>query len=230
MKIKYISMEIVLIICIALLSLGLYGQDDAMKKEALSSLNGWKRTTSDDQAKKIGFDSKADFKASELGTPFKLYTISPDAMMEYEEGSEFGKIVKETNYYVYPVISGGENKALLWMFKKEDKWQAARIGSSKLAKSIVSTEGTIMHQISERGLEGAGPPKFVRLYQLYIDFFFIKDAEKEYIIPIYTTPALLVEGSKFYTPTEVVPQWKEQLKKNIQTEEGGKSKLKRKLA
>lgn len=226
MKIKYISMEIVLIICIVLLSLGLYGQDDAMKKEALSSLNGWKRTTSDDQAKKIGFDSKADFKASELGTPFKLYTISPDAMMEYEEGSEFGKIVKETNYYVYPVISGRENKALLWMFKKEDKWQAARIGSSKLAKSIVSTEGTIMHQISERGLEGAGPPKFVRLYQLYIDFFFIKDAEKEYIIPIYTTPALLVEGSKFYTPTEVVPQWKEQLKKNIQTEEGKKKQIK----
>ncbi len=222
MKIKYISSVIVLILCMTLLSPGLYSQEDEMKEVAISSLKEWKKTFSDDQARKLGFDSKADFKASELGTPFKLYTISPDAMMGYEEGSEFEKIVAETNYYVYPIISGGENKALLWMVKKEDKWQVARLGSSKLAKDIRSTEGTIGDQIPERGLEGAEPPKFVRVYQLYLDFFFIKAAEKEYIVPIYTIPALLLEGSKFYTPAEIVPQWKEDLKKKMPPEEEGK--------
>jgi len=224
MKINYISSVIILTFCIPLLSPRLYGQEDEMKKVALSSLKEWKKTFSDDQVRKLGFDNKADFETSELGTPFKLYTISPDAMMGYQEGNDFEKIVTETNYYVYPVISGGVNKALLWMFKEENKWQVARIGSSKLAKSIRSTEGTIKDQITERGLEGAGPPKFVRVYPLYLDFFFIKAAEKEYIIPMYTIPTLGIEGSKFYTPAQAVPQWKEQLKKKILPEEEGKRK------
>lgn len=221
MKIKYISSVIVLILCIVLLSRGLYGQEDEMKKVALSSLEEWKKTFSDDQVRKLGFDSKADFKASELGTPFKMYTINPDAMMTYEKGSEFAQIVTETNFYAYPVISDGINKALLWMVKKEGKWQVARIGSSKLARTIRSAEGTIRNQKSEMGLEGAGPPKFVRIYQLYLDFFFIKTTEKEYVVPMFTIPDLRIEGSKFYTPAEIVPQWKEQLKKKMPPKEKG---------
>lgn len=210
---------IVLILCITFLSTGLYGQKDVMKNAALSRLQECKKVFSEDQTKKLGFNSKADFEASELGTPFKLYTINSDAIIKYEEGSEFGKIVTETNYYVYPVISGGENKALLWMVKKENGWQVARIGSSELAKTIRATEVTIKDQRSERGLEKAEPLKFVRVYPLYLDFFFIKAANKEYIVPMYTIPNLRVEGSKFYTPAEIVPQWKEQLKNKMPSEE-----------
>ncbi len=224
MTIKYFLSAIALILCITLILNELYSQDDEMKKTALSRLNEWKKTFSEDQVQKLGFDSKADFKASELGTPFKLYTVNPDAMMGYQEGSKFEKIVTETNYWIYPVISSGENKALLWIMKKEDKWQVARIGSSKLAKNIRTNEGTIRDQTSEKGLEGAELPKFVRVYQLYLDFFFIKTAEKEYIIPMQTIPILKIEGSKFYTPAQVVPHWKEQLKKKMPPEEEGKRK------
>lgn len=222
MTIKYMSSVTILILSITLSSTGLYGQEDEMKKGALSSLKELRKTLSDDQARKLGFDSKADLRASKLGTPFKLYTISPDALMGYQERTKFEEIVTATNYYVYPIISGGGNKALLWMVKKEGRWQVARMGSSKLAKNIRSTEGTIRDQISERGLEGAEEPKFVRVYQLYLDFFFVKAAEKEYIVPVYTISTLQVEGGKFYTPAEIVPQWKDQLKKKMRPEEKGK--------
>jgi hypothetical protein len=221
MKIRYISLLFVLIFCIILLPRGLYGQENEMRKAALASLEEWKKTFSDDQTQRLGFDNKADFKASELGTPFKIYTVSPDAMMTYEEGSEFARIVTETNNYAYPVISAGMNKALLWVVRRENKWQVARIGSAKLARTIRSTEGVIENRKSQMGLEGAKTPKFVRIYQLYLDFFFIKTTEKEYIIPMFTIPDLRIEGSKFYSPAEIVPQWKEQLKKKIPSKETG---------
>jgi hypothetical protein len=191
-----------------------------MKDVAMHRLNEWKKIFTDDQIRKLGFDNKADFKAAELGTPFKIYTISPEAIQQYAEGSEFGKTVTETNYYAYPVMSGGKNKALLWMVKAEGKWKVARIGSSKLAQNIRTGEGTIRAESAEKGLEGAGPPKFVRIYQLYLDFFFISTADKEYIIPMQNIPDLKIEGSKFYEPADVIPQWKESLKEKMQPEEG----------
>ena len=135
--------------------------------------------------------------------------------------SDFEAIITDGNYYVYPLISGGENKALLWMYKKEGKWQVARIGSSGLAKNISTNEGTIRDQGSEKGLEGAEPPKFVRVYQLNVDFFFIKAGETEYIIPMQNIPDLEIEGSKFYKPGDILPRWKEQIKLKMSPREDG---------
>jgi len=222
MKTIHMVSTIVLILCFTLVSAVAYGQEDEMKNVAMSSLKEWKKSFTEDQARKLGFDGKEDFEASELGAPFKLYTIQPDALMGYQEGQEFGKLVTETNYSVYPVNSGGKNKALLWMVNRKGKWQVARMGSSKLAKNILSTEGAMRNQMAEKGLEGAKPAKFVRLYQLYLDFFFLKAAEKEYVIPVQKIPTLKVEGGKFYSPGQVVPQWKEQLKKKMPPEEKGK--------
>ena len=211
-------------ICVFLSSSVLFSEEEGMKKVALKTMREWKKAFSEEQVTKLGFDDRADFKAAELGTPFSLYTVEPAAMLEYQGESEFGNLVKDTNYMVYPIRSGGKNKALLWMYKKDDEWKVARIGSSKLAKTMVTTEGAIRSQTRERGLEGAEPPKFVRVYSLFLDFFFVKSAEREYIIPVYSMPNLRVEGSKFYTPKDIVPQWKEQLEKIMKT---GERKIKR---
>ncbi len=211
-----------LVLCIALVPAGTYGQENEMKQVAMRSLMEWKKSFTEDQARKLGFDSKEDFQASELGAPFRLYTVKPAALMEYQEGQEFGKLVTETNYSVYPVNTRGNNKALLWMVNRNGKWEVARMGSSKLVKNIMSTEGAMKNQISERGLEGAKPPKFVRIYQLYLDFFFLKAAEREFVVPLRNIPDLKTEGGKFYVPSQVVPQWKEQLKKKTAPKEKGK--------
>lgn len=216
----------VLFLSIILAVYGVYGQDNEMKKTALKNLKECKKVFSDDEARKIGFDGKKDLKESTLGRPFKLYTINPDAMMKYEDGSELKKIVTDAHYYIYPIISDGINKALMWMYKKEDRWKVARIGSSKLARALRSTEGTIRVKSEEKGIKEAGPPVLVRVYQLKLDFFFIKAEDKEYIIPIFTHPTLKVEGSRFYTPAQLLPQWKEQLKKMLpQVEEEGRKKI-----
>jgi hypothetical protein len=211
----------VLFLSIILAAHGVYGQDNEMEKTARKTLEEYKKVFSEDEARKIGFDSKSDFKKSLLGKPFKLYTIAPDAMMNYQEGSEFKKIVTEANYYIYPIISDGVNKALMWMYQKEGQWEVARIGSSKLARALRSTEGTIRQKNEENGIKESGLPVLVRVYQLKLDFFFIKADDKEYIIPIFSLPTLKIEGSKFYTPAQLLPNWKEQLKK-IAPQEGEK--------
>ena len=224
MRKTHIFKVIAILICVFLSSSVLFSEEETMKKVALKTMKEWKKAFSEEQVTKLGFDDMADFKAAELGTPFSLYTVNPTAMMEYQGESEFGNFVEETNYMVYPIKSGGRNKALLWMYKKDNEWKVARIGSSKLAKTMVTTEGAIQSQTREKGLEGAGPPKFVRVYQLYLDFFFVKSAEREYIIPVYSLPNLKVEGSKFYTPKDIIPQWKEQLEKIMRT---GEKKIKK---
>jgi hypothetical protein len=224
MRKSQIFILIAIFVCAFLSSFVLFSEEEAMRKVALKTMNEWKKTFSKEQVTKLGFDDMADFKVAELGIPFSLYTVDPAEIMKYTGESEFGNLVKDTNYMVYPIKAGGVNKALLWMYKKEDKWKIARIGSSKLAKTMVTTEGAIQSQTRERGLEGAGPPKFVRVYSLFLDFFFVKSAEREYIIPVYSMPNLRVEGSKFYTPKDIVPQWKEQLEIIMKT---GEKKIKR---
>lgn len=212
MKFKIGNTIIAFVLCLYFLSPVITAEDAAMRETAMKSLNEWKKFFKEEEVKKLGFDNRADFRVAELGTPIKLYTVNPDAMLGHDEEKEFNEIVTETNYYVYPVRSQGINKALLWMYKKDNIWKTARIGSAKMARSLMEAEGAINQQRTERGLEGAGPPKLVRVYQLYLDFFFIKDAQKEFIIPLQTVPNLQVEGSKFYTPAQLLPQWKQQIK------------------
>ena len=219
MKIKYLSSTIILLLLIVLIPAGVYGQDGDMKKVATERLNEWQKTFTDDQAMQLGFASLDDFKKAELGEPFKVYTIAPEAINGFEEGSEFGQIVTETNYYVYPVMTDGSNKALLWMMRKDGVWHVARIGSSDLAKTMRMVEGKMEGQKAARGLEGAPPPKFVRVYQLYLDFLYVK-GQHEYIIPMYNIPSLKLEGSNFYSPSEFIPQMKEQLKLKMPEERG----------
>ncbi len=212
MKIKYLSLTIALTMFFTLLTGAAYSQDDAMKEAALNRLSLWQKTFTEQQAKQLGFASLDDFKKAELGEPFKLYTITPDAITGFQEGAEFGRIITDTDYFVYPVMTAGSNKALLWVMKKEGAWHVARIGSADLAKTIRKVKSTVESAKSERGLEGAAPPKFVRVYQLYLDFFYMSGSQGEYILPMYNIPNLNIEGNKFYNPAEFIPQLKEQLK------------------
>ena len=212
MKFEIGNIIIAFLIISCLLSLVFSSEDAAMRETALKSLNEWKKIFKDVEVKRLGFDNRGDFIAAELGTPIKLYTVNPDALLSHDEAGEFNDIVTETDNFVYPIRSRGISKALLWMYKKDNVWMTARIGSAKMARSLMDAEGAINQQRTERGLEGAGPPKLVRVYQLYLDFFFIKDAQKEFIIPLQTIPNLQVEGSKFYTPNQLLPQWKKHIK------------------
>jgi hypothetical protein len=191
-----------------------FAQDEDILKIAQKSLTEWKKVFSDDQIRKLGFDGK----------PFPVFTVDPEAVMTFQAGTDFERIVKEDGYRVFPVMIKGKNKALLWMYQKEGKWKVARIGSSKLSQNVQNNERFIDEQKPARGLENSGPPRFVRFYQLSIDFFFIKGSKGEFIIPMQNIPELNMKTQSFISPAEIVPLWKEELQKKKKYEEENKGK------
>ena len=211
------------VVCLVLLPVAASGQFEESRAAAELKLKSWQKNLSPDQVVKLGFASRGEFRAATLGTPFEVFTVTSDRLMSYEEGSRFAGLIEGTNYVVFPVLANGQNRALVWTVKRGEEWGAVRIGGAKLARDMRSVESRVREESAARDLGEAKPARFVRVYPLYLDFLFLEGAEQEYIVPLEGSAQLELEGSQFYTPDAVVPQWKELLERKLPVvEEEGK--------
>lgn len=224
MKRKYLSILILIIFGIGLVPDAVFAQDDEMKKKAMEKMKTWSKSFSDMQYQHLGFKDQAEIENSELGDPYLVYTIDPNDLLEMKDGIPFVEMLKKTGYMIYPVISQGKNKALLWMYQKDNDWKIARMGSSGLAKNLKRNEHSVQEQQEDTGLLGIETLRFVRIYQLYFDFFYMKGAEAEYIMPMQTVLELKLKGSEFYKVKEVLPLLQKELqaKMPFENKEGQK--------
>lgn len=207
----------IFIFCLLQLSSLIAAENVLMRATAMKSLAEWKKTLKQQDVQKLGFENLEDFRTAVLGKPIKQYTVTPANIMEYEREMRFEEFLTDTGYYIYPIKSHGKTKALMWIYKKENTWKTARIGSAGMAKYLMDANSILEHEITARDLNLSLPHKLVRVYQLYLDFYYIGDEQQEFIIPFQNIPLLEIESNKFYTPDQLVPRWKEEMK-NIKTD------------
>lgn len=219
MKRKNLTILILIIFGIGLFPDGVYSQDDEMKNKATEKMKTWSKSFSDKQYLDLGFKDQAEIESADLGDPYLVYTIDPEQLMILKPGEDIGDLLAKTGYTIYPVISNGQNKALLWMYQKDNEWKIARMGSSGIAKNLNRNEKSIKKHQEDTGLLGAEKQRFVRIYQLYFDFFYMRGAEAEYIMPMQTIPGMKIKGSQLYKVEEVIPLLQEELKMKMPFED-----------
>ncbi len=212
---KYFLALILMFFMTGIISNSVFSQDDAMKKKAVHDMKEWSKGFAPDQFKQLGYIDKVEFDKAELGVPYVVYTIDPNQLLEYEPDKDFSSLLTKTEYIVYPVISEGKNKSLLWMYQKENEWKMARIGSAGLAENLKTNEDVIQKRREEFKLKAGEVPQLVRIYQLYLDFYYVKGEEDEFIIPMQTIPDLNIRGNTFYPMKEILPVLQENLRQKM---------------
>jgi hypothetical protein len=212
---KLLSAMILILFIITVMPVNVSGQDEEMKKNALQSMRQWSNTIDPAQFVKLGYKDKAEFDKAVLGDPYIVYTIAPEQLLEYQPGKDFSSLLTKSGYIVYPVISDGKNKSLLWMYEKDNQWKIAKIGSAGLSENLKTSEAAIQKNRETYKLASAEKPRMVRIYQLYLDLFYIKGEQSEYLVPMQTIPEMKIRGGMFYQMQDILPILQEEMKQKM---------------
>lgn len=71
-----------------------------------------------------------------LGSPFRLHTITPDALSEYQGGDTVDSLISETKMWYFPVMLEDECRTILIVDQMDGQWKAVSLGRTKLAREL----------------------------------------------------------------------------------------------
>jgi hypothetical protein len=162
-----------------------------------------------------GFTNREEIAQATLGKPFRIYTISPDEIINYRMEKKLAKLISTTNLWIFPVYSLGKVRALLTIDLMNGKWQAVAFGSSELAKRLDMLVNNLPKNYENR---------FVRIYQAKSDFIVLFKGDTAKMVPLTSAEVSLQLSKKtggsydMYEPSEVIPRLIPLIKENLKSD------------
>jgi hypothetical protein len=89
----------------------------------------------------LNFSHPAEVEIAELGTPFRLFTIGPQQILDYDPATPLEQVVIPMPVWYFPVVVNGESRTLLYVERLHGTWKAAGVGSSRSAKLWAAAQG-----------------------------------------------------------------------------------------
>lgn len=156
----------------------------------------------------FNFTSSEELSRATLGTPFQVYTIPPEEILNYNAGTPIGQIISATDHWFFPVKVNGEVRTLLTVAMVDGKWQAVSIGSAGLAQewtAVVAKYPSDTH-------------KLVRIYQAAADFVLLGDAGSDELLPLKSGRIALgfAGDAEPMDPAEIIFKLQGTVQKNIE--------------
>lgn len=156
----------------------------------------------------FSFADQSEVDQAELGNPFMIYTILPDQIFNYLEGTDIESIIIPTGVWLYPIVSKDKARMLLTVESVDGNWQAVSIGGSGVANQWESI-------VESLGVESTY--KFVRVYQATADFVLISDKVETKMVPLESARISLdLEGETAYDPSTVILGLRKPVRDNIE--------------
>jgi hypothetical protein len=122
--------------------------------------------------KLYGFENNDHIKNLKLGRPFKLFSISPDALLDYSTNDSIDYLIQETQMWYFPVMLKGKEKAILVIDIVDNKWKAVLFGHATLAKELQKMR---KQWPREKGYN----PKLIAVFQAKEMFFHIPEKDSQ---------------------------------------------------
>ncbi len=132
--------------------------NDSLARLATAQLSGFLSKIPVGSELIYGFNDRAEFRRTTIGSPYRVFTVSPEALS--------GTLVQDRDYltavdeWKFPVLVDGRSRALLTMGLVNGTWQAVELGSAHIARELDGLE-------QGRSFE---QKVLFRLYQLECDF------------------------------------------------------------
>lgn len=93
-------------------------------------------TVSEENKTLIGFDKNDNLQNAVLGTPFKIFILTDEAIKNYADGTDLQSVLKETDMWYFPIIIKDSIKMILYVGKRNGVWERAGIGSANLGREM----------------------------------------------------------------------------------------------
>jgi hypothetical protein len=137
-----------------------------MLQEAASGLQAWLGNIPGGSESNYGFNSRTEFADATLGEPYEVFTLTGDFFRE--DIKQEKNYLKATGEWRIPVLVNQENRALITVVEKNDKWTIVSLGARELAHELQGFDSFPV-------FKNAKNLRLFRVFQLQSDFLFSGD-------------------------------------------------------
>ena len=109
---------------------------EAVQQAAVEGLQPFLNKIPTESLEQYGFVHGDVRGMASLGTPFLMYTITPTALQNYRTGMSVTSMVTPTTMWYFPVLMGGQTRAILVVNQVDNQWQAVSLGYAGLAQEL----------------------------------------------------------------------------------------------
>ena len=157
----------------------------------------------------FNFSNPAEVSQAVLGEGFRVYTIPPDLILNYDGNSSVQEMIRPTSLWFFPVVANGQVRTTITVDMVKGEYKAVSVGGSGVATEWALAQGKWP---SSRGYKRV----FVRIYQATADFVIVSDATQTKMAPMPAGRALLGAGeAALLDLPEVIPALQDAVRANI---------------
>jgi hypothetical protein len=162
-----------------------------------------------------GFENQEQLLQATLGKPFRVYTITPDKILNYSREMKLSSLISPTSLWFFPILYRGKARTILTVDSVNGQWKAVAIGSSGLAMQLEKVEN--MWPESE-----GHDHQFIRIFQAKSDLVVVSKKDTSELVPLKSAGMALklkkvIEGDYgLYSPLEVIPKLIPVVRENIE--------------
>jgi hypothetical protein len=135
-KMKILILTIAVLLCITPLTAEARTGPAEVASAAAAGLHSFLDRILGEDGQDYGFTKTDSLDKAYLGDPFNLHTITPDALLNYNNEVPVASILTVTDMWYFPVMIQSEIRCILVVDHMDGKWQAVSLGHANLAKSL----------------------------------------------------------------------------------------------
>ncbi|GAB4342923.1 MAG: hypothetical protein Kow0089_18360 [Desulfobulbaceae bacterium] len=125
----------------------------------------------------FGFSNDDDMATAVLGSPFNLFTITPEDLAGYRKGTPVSSILRKTDLWYFPVVVNKSARTILIVDKVGGKWRAVSLGNTHLVKTL--------QQVSQRWPEAGGfTPRLIAVFQARQYLVTVPEVDERSLMPV----------------------------------------------
>lgn len=132
----------------------------------------------------FGFSPADPIDRATPGIPFKVYTITPDALADYQAEDTVSSLLSPTGMWYFPITIDGEMKCILTVAQVDGSWQAVGVGKAALAAQL---QEVVNQWPKSRGYD----PVLIMVFQAHAYFFAVPQVDD------YNLNSFVFEGKGF---------------------------------
>lgn len=211
-----VSLTVVAILMLAGYSYPMETAPQEVIQAAIDGLGPFLKAIPSQDLDHYGFSDQKELAQAKLGKPFKVYTITPDKILNYNQENELAALISSTNLWFFPISYQGKARTILTVDLVNGKWKAVSIGSSGLAKELEKVKNTWPESNGYDLL-------LIRIYQAQSDFVAVSKDGISKIHPLESAAVALKLKKKFegipimYKPSEIIPKLSPVVRENLQS-------------
>lgn len=182
----------------------------AVQEAAEKGLPTMLQALPDNIVQQFNFSSPEELSQASLGTPFQVFTIHPDEILNYGAGTSIEAIISGTDQWFFPVTVNDQVRTLLAVARIGEQWQAVSIGSSGLGQQWTDT-------VAQYDSSAGYTHKLVRIYQAKADFVLLGGTGGDKLVPLDAGRiALGYRDAQPRDPAEVILELQGPVQENIE--------------